>query len=424
MVWSTSSSIAALVAHVGALRAGLVVIPANTSYTERELAHIVTDVRPAVAVVERDDQEAWVRQSSDRPLVVVGADVDLPDADPGPLDAAGPEDPALICYTSGTTGAPKGAVLRHRNLLAGAEAVRIAWRWGPDDRLVHSLPLFHAHGLCVGVYGTLSAGASAVLLPGFDPAAVAQSVRTEHASLFFGVPTMYHRLMLSGRAPELRRLRLSVSGSAPLSPDLHAEVSAAIGSAVLERYGMTETLMNASNPYAGSRRAGTVGFPLPGVEIQLGADGEILVRGPNVFDGYWDRPSANADAFAHATDGGSPWFRTGDVGVDDHGYLVIRGRSKELIITGGFNVYPAEIEDALATHPRVAEVAVTGTPSDEWGEVVTAWIVADGQPPSRDELAEFTAATLATYKRPKLVHVVAELPRNAMGKVVKNLLGQ
>jgi acyl-CoA synthetase (AMP-forming)/AMP-acid ligase II len=160
------------------------------------------------------------------------------------------------------------------------------------------------------------------------------------------------------------------------------------------------------------------------VEIQLGADGEILVRGPNVFDGYWDRPSANADAFAHATDGGSPWFRTGDVGVDDHGYLVIRGRSKELIITGGFNVYPAEIEDALATHPRVAEVAVTGTPSDEWGEVVTAWIVADGQPPSRDELAEFTAATLATYKRPKLVHVVAELPRNAMGKVVKNLLGQ
>ena len=322
-------------------------------------------------------------------MVLVGPDVELPDRQARTLDVAGPDDPALICYTSGTTGDPKGAVLRHRNLLAATEALRIAWGWGTDDRLIHCLPLFHAHGLCVGVYGTLSAGASAVLLAGFDPVAVAEAARTERASLFFGVPTMYHRLIRSGRASDLRRLRLVVSGSAPLPADLHAEVSAAAGSAVLERYGMTETLMNTSNPLAGDRRPGTVGFPLPGVEIQFGADDEILVRGPNVFDGYWERPSADDDAFVSATDGGSRWFRTGDVGVDDGGYLVIRGRSKELIISGGFNVYPAEVEDVLAAHPGVAEVAVTGTPSTEWGEVVTAWIVAVGRPPTRDQLAEF-----------------------------------
>jgi malonyl-CoA/methylmalonyl-CoA synthetase len=424
ILWATSSSIAALVAHVGALRAGLVVIPVNTAYTQRELVHIVTDVRPAAAIVERADQAQWVEQASTGPILVVGPDVELPDGEVGDLDAAGPDDPALICYTSGTTGDPKGAVLRHGNLLAATEALRIAWRWGTDDRLIHCLPLFHAHGLCVGVYGTLSAGASAVLLPGFDPAAVADAVRSERASLFFGVPTMYHRLLLSGRASDLGGLRLVVSGSAPLPPDLHAEVSAAAGSAVLERYGMTETMMNTSNPLAGNRRTGTVGFPLPGVEILLGADDEILVRGPNVFGGYWERPSADGDAFVSATDGGSRWFRTGDVGVDDDGYLVIRGRSKELIITGGFNVYPAEIEDVLVAHPGVAEVAVTGTPSAEWGEVVTAWIVAAGRPPTRDQLAEFCAATLAPYKRPRLVHLVDELPRNALGKVIRSRLGR
>ena len=222
----------------------------------------------------------------------------------------------------------------------------------------------------------------------------------------------------------LGHLRLCVSGSAPLPKDLHAEVSAAIGSPVLERYGMTETLMNASNPYDGSRRAGTVGFPLPGVEVMLSEDDEILVRGQNVFDGYWERPSANAEAFTPSPDGGSPWFRTGDQGGDDDGYLVIRGRSKELIISGGFNVYPREVEDVLAAHPGVAQVAVTGTPSDEWGEVVTAWIVADGAPPSVEDLAEFTSATLASYKRPRLVRIVDDLPRNALGKVVRSQLGR
>jgi malonyl-CoA/methylmalonyl-CoA synthetase len=424
VVWSTSSSVRSIVAHVGALRAGLVVVPLNPAYTQREVDHVVKDVRPAAAIVEGRELGQWIHHGSPSSVLVVGSDVELPDAEPEQLDAARPDAPALICYTSGTTGSPKGAVLTHRNLLAGAEAVRVAWRWTPDDRLVHCLPLFHAHGLCVGVYGTLSAGASALLLPGFDPVAVAEAVTAEQATLFFGVPTMYHRLVRAGRASDLRRLRLAVSGSAPLASDLHAEVSAAVGSPLLERYGMTETLMNTSNPYAGPRRAGTVGFPLPGVEVQLADDGHILVRGPNVFAGYWERPVATADTLDPAADGGFPWFRTGDVGAEQDGYLVIKGRSKELIITGGFNVYPGEVEEVLSTHPGVAEVAVTGTPSDEWGEVVTAWIVADGRAPSLEELSGFVAPQLAAYKRPRRLHVVDSLPRNALGKIVRDRLGE
>jgi malonyl-CoA/methylmalonyl-CoA synthetase len=422
VVWSTGSSVASLVAHVGALRAGLVVVPANTSYGERELAHIVADVRPAAAIVDRADQAQWVHSAAAGPMVIVGSEVDLPDGDAGSLDCAAPDDPALICFTSGTTGAPKGAVLRHCNLLAATESVTAAWRWHRDDRLVHCLPVFHAHGLGVGVYGTLLAGASAVLLPSFDPASVVEAAEGHRATLFFGVPTMYHRLAASGQAPRLGPLRLCVSGSAPLSRDLHHRVSSAIGSAVLERYGMTETLMNVSNPYDGERRPGTVGFPLPGVEVRIAGDGEILVRGPNVFDGYWERTDATAEAFVDDAGGGDAWFRTGDLGEDLDGSLVIRGRSKELIISGGFNVYPTEVEDVVIAHPSVAEVAVTGTASEEWGEVVTAWIVPDGPPPSVEDLADFTASLLAPYKRPRLVRVVDALPRNALGKVMRGEL--
>ncbi len=426
VVWSTPSSVAALVAHVGALRAGLIVVPANTSYSERELAHIVRDVEARAAIVGRSEQAEWVRRASEGPVVVTGPDLDLADGDPGPLDTASPEDPALICFTSGTTGVPKGAVLRHRNLLAATESVTAAWRWTAEDRLIHCLPVFHAHGLAVGVYGTLLAGGSAVLLPGFDPAAVAAAAEEHDTTLFFGVPTMYHRLVASGQLGSLRGQRLCVSGSAPLSAMLHREITSASGIVVLERFGMTETLMNVSNPYEGERRPGTVGFPLPGVEVRLADGDEILVRGPNVFDGYWRRPQANDEVFVPADpdDGASyPWFRTGDVGEESDGYLAIRGRTKELIISGGFNVYPAEVEDVLATHPSVVEVAVTGTDSAEWGEVVTAWIVPDGRAPTVEDLARFTATTLASYKRPRLVHVVTELPRNALGKVVRSELG-
>ena len=420
LLWSCPSSVAALAAHVGALRLGLVVVPVNPAYSLREVAHIVADVRPAAAVVDGPAVAAWLQERLPGP--VVDPSLPLPDGPELALDGAGSDDAALIGFTSGTTGAPKGAVLSHGNLWAATEALRLAWRWTPEDRLIHALPVFHAHGLCVGVYGTLLAGASAELLPGFRPELVAERAQQRGATLFFGVPTMYHRLLASGRAGELARLRLCVSGSAPLPAALHEAMGAQLGHAVLERFGMTETLMNTSNPYEGERRAGTVGFPLPGVAVRL-EDDEILVRGPNVFGGYWERPEANRESFVEADDGGAPWFRTGDLGAFEDGYLVIRGRSKELIISGGYNVYPAEVEDVLLTFPGVAEVAVTGTPSDEWGEVVTAWIVADGtRAPSLEALAAHAAASLAPYKVPRRLEVVEALPRNALGKLVRGAL--
>lgn len=421
VVWSVGSSLEGIAAHLGALRAGLVVVPVNPAYGAREVGHIVSDVRPRVAVVDDPVRGRWASEALGGDLVVAGPDLALPEGGDGAaLDAAAPDDPALVCFTSGTTGRPKGAVLRHRNLLASARSVALAWGWTADDRLVHALPVFHAHGLCVGIYGTLVAGASAVLLPSFDPGAVAGQAASTSSSLFFGVPTMYHRLLGSGHLAALARLRLCVSGSAPLAADLHRRCSDVLATPVLERYGMTETLMNVSNPLAGPRRAGTVGFPLPGVEVQLGTGGEVRVRGPNVFDHYWERPAATAEAFAPATAGGAPWFVTGDLGeVDDDGYLVLRGRSSELVITGGFNVYPAEVEDVLRAHPSVADVAVVGTPSEEWGEVVTAFVVADGPPPTVEDLAAVCSGVLADYKRPRLVHAVDLLPRNALGKVVR-----
>ncbi len=427
VLWSTGSSVPAVVANIAALRAGLVVVPANAAYTARELAHIVTDVRPATAVVDDPDRARWVVDAAPGPLPVMSVDLQViagdiageiagEASDPGPtgavevLDASAPGDPALIAYTSGTTGAPKGAVLSHGNILANSESVAVTWRWQPDDRLVHALPIFHGHGLCVALYTSLLRGSSVVLLPRFDADAVLDASAAQKATMFFGVPTMYHRLAASARVGELSRLRLAVSGSAPLAADLHRRILEAAGTDVLERYGMTETLMTISNPYDGERRPGTVGFGFPGVDVDVDGE-EILVRGPTIFDGYWERPAATAEKLV---DG---WFRTGDLATVDDGYVTIRGRDSDLIVSGGYNVYPAEVEDVLLTHPSVAEVAVTGTPSDEWGEAVTAWIVIDGQPPSLPELAAFTAPLLAPYKRPRLVHFVDELPRNAMGKV-------
>jgi malonyl-CoA/methylmalonyl-CoA synthetase len=315
---------------------------------------------------------------------------------------------------------PKGAVLSHRNLLASSESVRLAWRWSADDRLVLALPLFHIHGLGVGLHGTLLAGASAVLLPRFEPDAVLDAAAGHDATLFFGVPTMYARLAASARLRELARLRLCVSGSAPLPPAVFDRLADGSGQRVLERYGMTETGMNVSNPYDGERRPGTVGFPLPGVELRLGPSGEIQLRGPNVFAGYWGRPEATAAAFT--PDG---WFRTGDIGEHDaDGYLRLVGRARELIITGGLNVYPREVEEVLLEHPGVGEVAVAGLPDAEWGEVVAAWVVpsSKGAPPTADELAGFAADRLARFKCPRRVVFVDALPRNALGKVLRHEL--
>jgi malonyl-CoA/methylmalonyl-CoA synthetase len=421
MLFTAESSLDLVIAHVAALRSGIVVVPTNTAYREREIAHIVTDARPKAALVDDPDRARWIRDAAGSDTVVVGPDVDLPDNQPTVLDAAAPVEPALIGYTSGTTGTPKGAVLSHANLLAGSESVGLAWRWTGSDRLVLALPLFHAHGLCVGLHGTLLAGGSAVLVPRFDVDAVLDAASSHDASLFFGVPTMYHRLAHSSRVGELARLRLCVSGSAPLPAELQRTLAERGGQQVLERYGMTETLMNVSNPYDGERRPGSVGLPLPGVELRLsnGQEGEIQLRGPNVFAGYWERPQATAESF---TDG---WFRTGDLGaLDPDGYLRILGRSKELIISGGFNVYPREVEEVLLTHPAVAEVAVVGTPSDEWGEVVTAFVVPTESAPSEESLLTFAAEQLASFKRPRLFHFVDTLPRNALGKVLKHELGR
>lgn len=413
---SAGSSIELVESYVGALRAGAIVVPVHTGYTERELGHVIDDAEPVLAILDEPDRLRGI--AADLRVLAPGAGADGDPSTDG-LDSTGPDDPALLPYTSGTTGRPKGVVLRHRNLVAGAAAVATAWRWTAGDRLVLCLPLFHMHGLGVGIHGTLLTGGSAVILPRFEPDTIFDAAAEHDATMYFGVPTMYARLVDHERVGELGRLRLCVSGSAPLPAELHVALTERTGLRVIERYGMTETVMNISNPFDGDRRPGSVGLPLPGVEARIGGggdEGEIELRGPNVFSEYWARPDATAGAF---TDDG--WFMTGDVGTrDDDGYWRIVGRSKELIISGGFNVFPREVEDVLVEHPAVDEAAVAGTPDDEWGEIVTAMVVAaDGARIDTDELREFCAERLVNYKRPRLVHVVGDLPRNAMGKLVR-----
>ena len=448
VLFSPGRPLGSAVTVVALLRAGLVLVPANPTLTAPELRHVIAEVRPAACVAEDAAFRRSVQEmdASVQVIEVAAAAPDgggsLPTEIAGDrLDAAQPFDIALILFTSGTTGKPKGAAHTHASLLANAESLRSAWRWTPSDRLVHALPMFHAHGLCVGLLGTLHAGASAVLLRHFGVDEVLGACTRFGGTLFFGVPTMYHRLQVSGRAAELSGLRLAVSGSAALPASLHGAIAAASGLAILERYGTTETLMSLSNPYDGERRAGTVGLPLPGVEIRLapvstpgGAGsgeaidgaaeantGELLIRGPSLFAGYFGRPDATEEAFE---DG---WYRTGDIAsIAGDGYVRILGRTKELVISGGFNVYPAEVESVLAELPGVAEVAVAGTPSDEWGEVVTAWIVPAGAPDATlvEAVTALAQERLAPYKRPRIVHLVDSLPRNALGKVVKHRLDE
>jgi len=414
VILGAGSSIDFVCVHAACLGLGAIVVPTSPAYGRDELAHVVADAAPTMAIVEDDEQAQFIAEA-DGSVVVGGLDVEFdPISTNWPVAEA--SRPAMIGYTSGTTGRPKGAVLSHANLLAGVNSLVLSWRWTSDDRLVLSLPLFHMHGLGVGLHGTLSVGASAVLQKRFEPDAVIDAIADHRATLFFGVPTMYHRLAQSARAGELARLRLMVCGSAAMPAELHARMFDLTQLKVLERYGMTETVMLVSNPYGGERRGGSVGLPLPGVELRLvGEPPEVQVRGPNVFSAYWGNRSATADAF----DG--DWFRTGDLGsVDDAGYLSIVGRSKELIISGGMNIYPREVEDAVRTHPDVSDVAVVGTASAEWGELVTAYVT--GQPLSLVDLRVHLDGSLAAYKQPRLLHLVGELPRNALGKVQKHLL--
>jgi len=411
---SGAASIDLVTAHCAALRAGMVVVPVNPAASRRELEWVIADARPSIAVLGPERLAGWAAET-DHGLVVTSPAVPLTGGPTPTLDAVAGGDPGLVMYTSGTTGAPKGAELSHRNLVAGAESVRIAWGWTAEDRLILCLPLCHLHGLGIGLHGALASGGSALLFDRFDPESVLGAAE-RGATMFFGVPTMYERLANAERVARLGRLRLCVSGSAPLNADLHRRIAQETGQVVLERYGMTETLLLTSNPLHGERRAGTVGFPLPGVDLRLDEEsGEILVRGPSVFAGYRGLPEANATAF---DDG---WFRTGDIGEVDHGYLRIVGRAKELIITGGYNVYPREIEDVLRGYPGVRDAAVVGIASGEWGETVTAFVEA-AETLDTDALCEYAGAQLAPYKRPRLVYRVDELPRNLLGKVVKERL--
>ena len=413
VLWSARPGLDSVQALLGIVRAGAVLVPISPSATPAEVAHVVADAAPSVAVFDDPARVAWPAGVAARSVdEVLERRASVPRRiDPPELR---PADDALIVYTSGTTGTPKGAVHTHRSLLSGVRALQTAWGWHEDDRLVLALPLFHVHGLVAGLFGTLDAGASAVVFDRFDEAAVLGAAAT--GTLFFGVPTMYHRLAATGRAAALARLRLCVSGSAPLPADLWVRL-AADGVEVLERYGMSETLLTLSNPLEGERRPGSVGVPLPGVEAALdGPDehgvGELLVRGPSLFRGYWGRraPATGADG----------WFATGDLAsVAGDGYVTIRGRRTELIITGGHNVYPAEVEAVLSRHPGVVEVAVVGVASPEWGETVVAFVVGPADPA---ELAAFAEAELAPYKRPRDVRVVDALPRNAMGKVLRGAL--
>jgi len=416
-VISAASSADLVVAYVAALRAGLVVVPLNTAYTETEISRIVAAARPAGAAVDDAERAAWIREASAQPVLLTGVDVDLPEGGDEPIDAAVAADPALLVYTSGTTGQPKGALLTHGNLLSSATAVNLAWRWEREDRLLLTLPLFHLHGLGVGLNGSLAAGASIVLRPRFDLEDVLARCAGGEASMFFGVPTMYQRLASSGRADALRSLRLLVSGSAPLPPSVALAIGEATGQVPLERYGMTETVMLTTNPCDGPRKAGTVGLPFPGVDVRLAESGEVEVRGPNVIAGYHENPEATAESFTE--DG---WFRTGDLGAfDEDGYLCLVGRSKDLVITGGYNVHPREVEEALLTHPAVGDVAVVGRPSPEWGESVTAVVVAEA-PVTAEELRAHAATQLAGYKVPKTIEFADALPRNALGKVLRDKL--
>ncbi len=407
---SRAPSVETVLAYVAILRLGAVVVPANTAYTARELAHIVGDVRPVLALV---DDAARV----DGVPAVDGRLDALPSAVEVVLDASGGDDLAMVAYTSGTTGQPKGAMLTHANLLGGAQALVQAWGWTSADRLLHTLPLFHMHGLGAGLNGSFTAGAS-VVLARFDPALVIETAAAYGATLYFGVPTMYAKLAEAGRLDGLRGLRLLVSGSAPLDPGLFARIAAEAGQPPVERYGMTETVMLTSNGLD-DRVPGCVGRALPGVEVRLGEGGAVEVNGPNVFRGYWERPEATADAF---TDDG--FFRTGDIGtLDDDGRLRLVGRASELIITGGYNVYPREVEDVLREHESVADVAVVGLPDPTWGETVVAFVVPSAPGACDAEvLAAHAAAGLAAYKAPRTWHVVDELPRNAMGKVQRDVL--
>ena len=432
-------SVESILFYLAVVRAGGVYLPLNLGYTSAEVAYFLGDAGPALTVVDAGAVESMAGVAAEAGAGIATLDrgatgslADQADGAPTAFDDVerGADDLAAILYTSGTTGRSKGAMLTHNNLVSNALALKDIWRFTADDVLIHALPIFHTHGLFVATNTTLFAGGSMIFLPKFDVDAVISAI--PQATSLMGVPTFYTRLLSSGRLSEdlCRNMRLFVSGSAPLLAETHDAFRAATGHAILERYGMTETNMITSNPYDGERRAGTVGFPLPDVSIRIadadkggpiepGEIGVVEVKGPNVFSGYWQMPEKTASEFRD--DG---YFITGDLGrIDEDGYLTIVGRGKDLIISGGLNVYPKEVETEIDQLPEVLESAVIGIAHPDFGEGVVAVVVpaGDGEP---DEAAIVSALSgrLAKFKLPKRVFVVDELPRNTMGKVQKKAM--
>jgi malonyl-CoA/methylmalonyl-CoA synthetase len=426
-VWA-ESTLETCVAVVAAVATGVPLVPVNPKLGRGELEHVLSDSQPDLIVGAPDDLPGAPR----------GLTVDV-DARGGELPGtdAGDEDPAFVIYTSGTTGKPKGAILPRRAVASNLDGLADAWQWSGDDVLTHGLPLFHVHGLVLGLLGPLRRGGELRHLGRFDPAAAAKALR-DGATMLFGVPTMYHRL---GREAEsdssivdgLKQARLLVSGSAPLPAPEFTRIETLTGQRIVERYGLTETLMNTAVRADAEPRAGYVGVPVPGVELRLVGDegediearddetiGEVAVRGPNVFTGYLNRPEATAEA---VRDG---WFFTGDLAtVAADGYWRVVGRrSTDLIKTGGYKVGAGEIEVALLEHPGVLEAAVTGEEDPDLGERIIAWVVPDGDAPAEKDLIDHVAGELAPHKRPREVRFLDELPRNAMGKVVKQRLNE
>ncbi len=428
-------SVGVLVTYLACVHHGSVFLPLNTAYTDAEAQWIVDDATPALVI--RDPSRATLGGSHRSLTLGVAGEGSWTDAVVGSLGGSGEEsvfgvnqrrsdDLAALLYTSGTTGRPKGAMLTQNNLASNARVLAELWGFGPADRLLHMLSVFHAHGLFVAVNTVLASGASMIWLPRFDVDAVFSSL--PDATVVMGVPTHYTRMLADSRlgAQSSARVRLFISGSAPLLQSTHEAFEARTGHRIVERYGMTETVMLTSNPLDGDRRAGTVGPALPGVEVRIvdgagrtlgvGDVGAVEVRGPNVFSGYWNRPDLNDTEFA--SDG---FFRTGDVGMfDADRYLWLIGRSKDLIITGGLNVYPIEVEEVLDAFPGVAESAVIGVPDPDFGEAVTAVVVGKaGEAFDTESLQIAAREHLAAFKVPKRIHIVDALPRNAMGKVEK-----
>ncbi|RBI77543.1 malonyl-CoA synthase [Roseovarius sp. TE539] len=427
-------SLEAVQLYLGTVMAGGVFLPLNSAYTASEVAYFLADATPRVVVCDPGQADAIVPLAPEARVLTLAADGEgsLTDAAAGlpPMEEAvprGANDLAAILYTSGTTGRSKGAMLSHENLASNSLVLRDLWRFTPDDVLIHALPIFHTHGLFVATNVALLSGCALHFLPHFDADAIIDAL--PFSTVLMGVPTFYTRLL---DHPGLTReaagnMRLFISGSAPLLVDTHEKWQARTGHRILERYGMTETNMNTSNPYEGERRPGTVGLPLPGVdlrvmdaglEVKRGEIGVIEVRGPNVFRGYWNMPGKTAEELR--PDG---WFKTGDQGVvDADGYVTIVGREKDMVITGGFNVYPKEVETVIDSVPGVHESAVIGVPHPDLGEAVVAIVVADSPTVKEGDVAAALTGDLAGFKRPKRIVMCSDLPRNTMGKVQKKAL--